>query len=105
MIREMFPRISDDPVEAEAALVSSIPHGRMGTAGELAETGVWLLLDAPAHLSGQCSMSTAPAWRADPDAEGISGVRRQEDLHRLAGRPHIGKGTAVLGQRCDPGRQ
>jgi NAD(P)-dependent dehydrogenase (short-subunit alcohol dehydrogenase family) len=53
MIREMFPRISADPAEAEAALVTAIPHGRMGQPLELASTGVWLLLDAPEHLSGQ----------------------------------------------------
>jgi NAD(P)-dependent dehydrogenase (short-subunit alcohol dehydrogenase family) len=53
MIREMFPRISPDPATAEAALVANIPQGRMGQPSELAQTGVWLLLDAPDHLSGQ----------------------------------------------------
>lgn len=53
MIRAIFPRISDDPAVAEAALVSAIPQKRMGRPDELASTGVWLLLDAPEHLSGQ----------------------------------------------------
>lgn len=53
MIRELYPRISDDPAEAEALLISGIPHGRFAQPRELAETGVWLLLDAPAHLNGQ----------------------------------------------------
>jgi NAD(P)-dependent dehydrogenase (short-subunit alcohol dehydrogenase family) len=53
MIRELFPRISDDPAEAEALLVSGIPHGRFAQPRELAETGVWLMLDAPSHLNGQ----------------------------------------------------
>ena len=56
MIRELFPRISDDPEEAEAALVAGIPQGRFARPEELAATGVWLLLDAPEHLTGQVIM-------------------------------------------------
>jgi NAD(P)-dependent dehydrogenase (short-subunit alcohol dehydrogenase family) len=53
MIRELYPRISDDPVEAEAVLLRAIPQGRFAQPSELAATGVWLLLDAPTHLTGQ----------------------------------------------------
>lgn len=53
MIREILPRISDDRAEAEAALTAAIPQKRMARPDELASTGVWLLLDAPAHLTGQ----------------------------------------------------
>lgn len=53
MIRELYPRISDDPAEAEATLIAAIPQGRFARPSELASTGLWLLLDAPAHLTGQ----------------------------------------------------
>jgi NAD(P)-dependent dehydrogenase (short-subunit alcohol dehydrogenase family) len=53
MIREMFPRIAADPDEAMAKLTANIPQGRFAEPQELAATGVWLLLDAPAHLTGQ----------------------------------------------------
>ena len=53
MIRELYPRISDDPAEAEAVLTSAIPQGRFAMPEEVAGTGVWLLLDAPTHLNGQ----------------------------------------------------
>jgi NAD(P)-dependent dehydrogenase (short-subunit alcohol dehydrogenase family) len=53
MIRELYSRISDDPAEAEAALVAAIPQKRCARPSELAATGVWLLLDAPEHLTGQ----------------------------------------------------
>jgi NAD(P)-dependent dehydrogenase (short-subunit alcohol dehydrogenase family) len=56
MIRALYPSISDDPAEAEATLVAGIPQKRLAQPGELAATGVWLLLDAPAHLTGQVIM-------------------------------------------------
>jgi len=56
MIRELYPTISDDPAEAEAAIVSVIPQKRLARPEELASTGVWLLLDAPSHLTGQVIM-------------------------------------------------
>lgn len=56
MIKELYPRISDDPAQAEAAVVQAIPQKRMARADELASTGVWLLLDAPEHLTGQVLM-------------------------------------------------
>jgi NAD(P)-dependent dehydrogenase (short-subunit alcohol dehydrogenase family) len=56
MIRALYPRISPDPHEAEAVILGKIPHGRMARPDELASTGVWLLLDAPQHLTGQVIM-------------------------------------------------
>jgi NAD(P)-dependent dehydrogenase (short-subunit alcohol dehydrogenase family) len=46
----------NDPGAAEAATVANIPQARMARPEELAETGVWLLLDAPVHLTGQVIM-------------------------------------------------
>jgi NAD(P)-dependent dehydrogenase (short-subunit alcohol dehydrogenase family) len=42
-----------DSAKGLAATVAGIPNGRLARPDELASTGVWLLLDAPAHLSGQ----------------------------------------------------
>lgn len=56
MIRELYPQISDDPTEAEQTLVAGIPQKRLAQPEELASTGVWLLLDAPAHITGQVLM-------------------------------------------------
>lgn len=56
MIRKLYPSISADPAEAEATVVANIPQKRMAQPHELAETGVWLLLDAPTHLTGQVLM-------------------------------------------------
>jgi NAD(P)-dependent dehydrogenase (short-subunit alcohol dehydrogenase family) len=56
MIRELYPKISPDPAVAEAAILAKIPQGRMARPDELASTGVWLLLDAPQHLTGQVIM-------------------------------------------------
>jgi NAD(P)-dependent dehydrogenase (short-subunit alcohol dehydrogenase family) len=42
-----------DPAKGLAATVAGIPNGRLAKPDELASTGVWLLLDAPTHLSGQ----------------------------------------------------
>jgi NAD(P)-dependent dehydrogenase (short-subunit alcohol dehydrogenase family) len=56
MIRELYPTIAEDPADAEAILVSGIPQKRLARPDELAATGVWLLLDAPAHITGQVIM-------------------------------------------------
>jgi NAD(P)-dependent dehydrogenase (short-subunit alcohol dehydrogenase family) len=56
MIKELYPRISEDLHEAEAVILQKIPQGRMARPDELASTGVWLLLDAPEHLTGQVLM-------------------------------------------------
>jgi NAD(P)-dependent dehydrogenase (short-subunit alcohol dehydrogenase family) len=53
MIRELYPQISADPEEAEAVMTAGIPHKRMARPDELASTGVWMLLDAPDHMTGQ----------------------------------------------------
>lgn len=54
MVRAMFAiRGSGDGAKGLAETVSKIPSGRLAHADELASTGVWLLLDAPEHLSGQ----------------------------------------------------
>lgn len=53
MITEIYPKISPDLAEAEAAITSQIPSQRLARPEELASTGVWLLLDAPEHLTGQ----------------------------------------------------
>jgi 3alpha(or 20beta)-hydroxysteroid dehydrogenase len=54
MAREMAAKIS--PGDTEAGLrrmAERIPKGRMARTDEVASVGVWLLLDAPEHLSGQ----------------------------------------------------
>jgi NAD(P)-dependent dehydrogenase (short-subunit alcohol dehydrogenase family) len=56
MIRELYPSISEDPVEAEKILTEGIPQKRLAKPEELASTGVWLLLDAPDHMTGQVLM-------------------------------------------------
>jgi len=54
MVRAMFKiRGNGDPAKGLAETVAKIPAGRMAFASEMASTGVWLLLDAPGHLSGQ----------------------------------------------------
>jgi NAD(P)-dependent dehydrogenase (short-subunit alcohol dehydrogenase family) len=54
MIRTMFERLAPgDPAQGERAVVADIPQARMARPSELAETGIWLLLDAPAHITGQ----------------------------------------------------
>ena len=53
MIRAMFEAISDDTGEAEAKMVQAIPQRRMADPREAAAAGVWLLLDAPSHITGQ----------------------------------------------------
>jgi NAD(P)-dependent dehydrogenase (short-subunit alcohol dehydrogenase family) len=64
MIRELYPAIADDPAEAEAMLLNGIPQGRFAQPQELASTGVWLLLDAPSHLTGQVLMVDGGATAA-----------------------------------------
>lgn len=44
---------SEDLEGARRAALGTRPQGRFAEPVELAETGVWLLLDAPSHLSGQ----------------------------------------------------
>jgi len=54
MVRAMFAiRGGGDSSKGLAETVAKIPAGRMAYASELASTGVWLLLDAPQHFSGQ----------------------------------------------------
>jgi NAD(P)-dependent dehydrogenase (short-subunit alcohol dehydrogenase family) len=54
MIRTMFASLApDDPSEGERAIVADIPQGRMADPEELASVGIWLLLDAPTHITGQ----------------------------------------------------
>jgi 3alpha(or 20beta)-hydroxysteroid dehydrogenase len=53
MMRATFEAMSSDAAVAEAALVAAIPQHRMADAAEVAATGIWLLLDAPAHITGQ----------------------------------------------------
>lgn len=54
MARAMAARISpDDPEAGLRRMQERIPRGRMAQPEEVASVGVWLLLDAPAHLSGQ----------------------------------------------------
>jgi NAD(P)-dependent dehydrogenase (short-subunit alcohol dehydrogenase family) len=54
MVRAMFKiRGNGDPSKGLAETLSKIPAGRMAFAEEMVGTSVWLLLDAPAHLSGQ----------------------------------------------------
>lgn len=54
MIQPMLAlRGGGDAAKGLAATVAGIPNGRLAQPDELAKTGVWLLLDAPAHLSGQ----------------------------------------------------
>lgn len=43
----------DDPAAGLKVMTERIPRQRMATPQDLAKVGVWLLLDAPEHLSGQ----------------------------------------------------
>jgi NAD(P)-dependent dehydrogenase (short-subunit alcohol dehydrogenase family) len=45
--------MSDDAGEAEAKTVRDIPQRRLADPREVAAAGVWLLLDAPSHITGQ----------------------------------------------------
>lgn len=54
MIRETYEVVAPgDPERAEKIVVGKIPQGRLAQPVEPAATGVWLLLDAPTHLTGQ----------------------------------------------------
>lgn len=54
MIRTLWLETDpDDPSKGEAATLSRIPRGKLAAPEEVAATGVWLLLDAPLHLTGQ----------------------------------------------------
>ena len=53
MMRATFEAMSSDAASAEAAVVAAIPQQRMADPAEIAATGIWLLLDAPAHITGQ----------------------------------------------------
>jgi NAD(P)-dependent dehydrogenase (short-subunit alcohol dehydrogenase family) len=57
MMRQMFPvHGRGDAAEGERLSLAKIPQRRLARPDELASTGVWLLLDAPEHLSGQVIM-------------------------------------------------
>jgi NAD(P)-dependent dehydrogenase (short-subunit alcohol dehydrogenase family) len=49
----LHSRGQGDPAKGLAATVAGIPNGRLAKPEELANTGIWLLLDAPTHLTGQ----------------------------------------------------
>ena len=54
MIRTMMASLDpDDPEMGERRLLADIPQGRMGETTEVAAVGIWLILDAPHHLTGQ----------------------------------------------------
>jgi NAD(P)-dependent dehydrogenase (short-subunit alcohol dehydrogenase family) len=54
MIWESFRSVNpDNPEKARKEIVAMLPQKRLARPGELAATGVWLLLDAPWHLNGQ----------------------------------------------------
>jgi NAD(P)-dependent dehydrogenase (short-subunit alcohol dehydrogenase family) len=54
MARTMAATISpSDPDAGLRRMIERIPRQKMATTLEVAQVGVWLLLDAPAHLSGQ----------------------------------------------------
>jgi NAD(P)-dependent dehydrogenase (short-subunit alcohol dehydrogenase family) len=42
----------DDPVAGKQVLIDQSPQMRLATADEVAGVGVWLLLDAPTHITG-----------------------------------------------------
>jgi len=42
----------DDPVAGKQVLIDQAPNMRLATADEVARVGVWLLLDAPEHITG-----------------------------------------------------
>lgn len=54
LIRPMLAvRGAGDEAEGERQTVAGIPNGRLAQPEELAATAIWLLLDAPTHLTGQ----------------------------------------------------
>jgi NAD(P)-dependent dehydrogenase (short-subunit alcohol dehydrogenase family) len=56
MIRKVYPVLADTEEEAIAILTQQIPDGRMAQPEELAQAGLWFLLDAPTHINGQVLM-------------------------------------------------
>lgn len=54
MIRTLWQNnFPDDPEAGKAKTLSRVPNGRLGDPAEVASVGVWLLLDAPTHITGQ----------------------------------------------------
>lgn len=54
MIRTLWANTDPaDPTSGMAKTVSRIPRGKLGTPDEVAQVGVWLLIDAPRHMTGQ----------------------------------------------------
>jgi NAD(P)-dependent dehydrogenase (short-subunit alcohol dehydrogenase family) len=54
MIEQAFDGLSpQDRDEGERALLATLPTSRLSTPDEVASAGVWALLDAPMHFSGQ----------------------------------------------------
>jgi NAD(P)-dependent dehydrogenase (short-subunit alcohol dehydrogenase family) len=54
MIAQAFDGLSpQDRTEGERALLATLPTGRLSSPDEIASAGVWALLDAPIHFSGQ----------------------------------------------------
>ena len=54
MIRTMMASLHpEDPGKGERQLLADIPQGRMGRTSEVASVGIWMILDAPEHLTGQ----------------------------------------------------
>jgi NAD(P)-dependent dehydrogenase (short-subunit alcohol dehydrogenase family) len=57
LVQEMLVRRGGgDAAAGLAATTAGIPDGRLAEPEELAQTAVWLLLDAPQHLTGQLIM-------------------------------------------------
>lgn len=54
MIRTLWQNTTpEDLASGMATTLSRVPNGRLGDPDEVAQVGVWLLLDAPTHLTGQ----------------------------------------------------
>jgi NAD(P)-dependent dehydrogenase (short-subunit alcohol dehydrogenase family) len=54
MIRTVFAQLGEGDLElGERRLMADTPQGRVAQPSELASVGVWLILDAPTHLTGQ----------------------------------------------------
>jgi len=53
MMRATFEAFPGGAAAAEAGLIAAIPQHRMADPAEIAATGIWLLLDAPSHITGQ----------------------------------------------------
>jgi NAD(P)-dependent dehydrogenase (short-subunit alcohol dehydrogenase family) len=54
MIRTLWKNTApEDAAKGMAMTLSRVPNGRLGDPAEVAAVGVWLLLDAPTHLTGQ----------------------------------------------------